>query len=107
MQTTITRKTYAEQTAAVAREILTAEEYDAHIRRQYPKSAELAAAELRFRGVDVGSLPDDHAYTMLELDRIVDAAETCGWLTAEAQDARNAGLTLVDFRGGSLVPREV
>jgi hypothetical protein len=104
MRTTLPRGQYESHISEKIRELVPLREAAKVLAMQYPKGSEEALRELWFRGVDAKRLPADQAYTAPELDVIVEAAETCGWLSEEAERAKAHGLTLTAYRAALTDP---
>jgi hypothetical protein len=104
MRTTLTRGQYEAYLNRKAGELLPLREAAKLLACQYPKGTDEALRELWFRGVDARRLPEDQGYWAAQLDAFVEAAETCGWLTDEAEIVRAHGLTLLRYREALVDP---
>jgi len=79
----MSRREYDQWCRAMMDGIFQPAEIDRIMGSLYPKGHDHARAELARRGVRVQRLPNDRAYSALELDQLVAAAELCGVLWVE------------------------
>jgi hypothetical protein len=100
MQIALTRDEYDRDIHNQLRGVLGWEGAERAARCQYPKPRGDAIRELRYRGVALDDLWAADGYTADDLDVIVDVLgqDVAGLLTAEALEARAAGLSLLSYR---------
>lgn len=78
MSDTLSRREYDQWIRDTLADVFTPAELNRLMLNQYPKDAAHATAELRRRGVVVGKLDANQAYSSADLDRIVETADLCG-----------------------------